>query len=475
MNRRLPLSARIVLLAAALAVAVTFIPAVSEHEAKGDAAYARSDYKKAVKEFKKAVGQFPNQAGLHYKLAQAYFKKGEAGEAMAEFIRTTNLDPNHDGAYQYIGDFFYTKGEMDKAVRAYENLVRINPESARYHYLLGKTYDRMMRNDDALQHLYKTIVLSPAIEDAYPPLFKILKMKALQNPGDADTRMILGRVYKLHRDLNDAKNQFAVAVQLQPGARDAWEELLEVCRSLKDCKCEITALEGLLNFSADKLALIDQILEPARRCELRDTTIRYLELKIALAPDHGASYAELGRLFQQADNRIQAYFYFRKYTEICRGCPEYEELRRWCANEELANPLVDAQYRSFNTFQAGVALFKDSRFPEALRALDEAASIYPSYPQLHFYRGQALEELGRRGEALYAYKEAIRIQPTNAEYWFFLGKALDTERLREQAAICFQKVLEVDPGDLFRYRERAQKLLQSYEDQGIIKPTPILD
>ncbi len=168
MNRRpSPLSARIVLLAAALAVAVTFIPAVSEHEAKGDAAFAKSDYKKAVKEFKRPSGSSPTRPASTTSSRMLYFKKGEAGEAMAEFIRTTNLDPNHDGAYQYIGDFFYTKGEMDKAVRAYENLVRINPESARYHYLLGKTYDRMMRNDDALQHSYKTIVLSPAIEDAY--------------------------------------------------------------------------------------------------------------------------------------------------------------------------------------------------------------------------------------------------------------------------------------------------------------------
>ncbi|HNR37764.1 MAG TPA: tetratricopeptide repeat protein [Acidobacteriota bacterium] len=475
MNHRVSISVRILFLAALLALAIPLVAAASEHEAKGDAAFAAGDYKKAVKEFKKAVGQFPNQAGLHYKLAQAYFKKGEAGEAMAEFIRTTNLDPNHDGAYQYIGDFFYTKGEMDKAVRAYENLVRINSESARYHYLLGKTYDRMMRNEEALQHLYKTILLNPAIEDAYPLLFKILKLKVLQDPGNADSRMILGRVYKLHGDLEDAKNQFAVAVQMQPGARDTWEELLAVCRSLKDCKCEIAALDGLLSLSADRLALIDQILEPARRCELRETLIRYLEQKIALAPDHGASYAELGRLFQQEDNRIQAYFYFRKYTEVCRGCPDYEELRTWCANEELANPLVDAQYRSFNTFQAGVARFKDGRFPEALRLFDEAESIYPSYPQLHFFRGQVLEELDRRGEALYAYKEAIKIQPSNAEYWFFLGKALDAERMREQAAVCFMKVLEVDSDNLFGYHAQSRKLLQSYKDQGIIKPSPILE
>jgi tetratricopeptide (TPR) repeat protein len=475
MNRSLCRLARIGLVLAALALAGAAFAAVSEHEAKGDAAFAAGDYKKAVKEYKKAVDQFPKQAGLHFKLAQAYFKKGEIGDAMAEFIRTTNIDPNHDRAYQYIGDYFYTKGELDKAVKAYESLVRIKPDSASYHYLLGKSYDRMMRSDEALEHLYRTVTLNPGIEDAYPLLFKILKTKVLQNPGNADNHMVLGRVYKLHRDLEDAKGQFAVVVQMQPNARDAWEELLEVCRSLKDCKCEIAALEGLLSLSADKLAIVDQILEPARRCELRETTIRYLEIKIALAPNHGASYAELGRLFQQDGNRVQAYFYFRKYTEICPGCPDDEELRRWCANEELANPVVDAQYRSFNLFHKGVALFKDGRFADALRVLDEAESIYPAYPQVHFFRGQTLEELNRRGEALYAYKEAIKIQPSNAEYWFFLGKALDAERMPEQAAICFQKVLEVDPDNLFGYHERTQKILQSYRDQGIIKPKSILN
>ena len=122
-----------------------------------------------------------------------------------------------------------------------------------------------------------------------------------------------------------------------------------------------------------------------------------------------------------------------------------------------------------------LAAFQGGSFAEALRLLDQAQAIYGEFPQLHFYRGQALEELNRRGEALYAYKEAIKRQPANAEYWFFLGKALDAETMREQAAVCFRKTLEVDPEDRFGYAQRARKMLQSYMDQGIIKQDSVLD
>jgi hypothetical protein len=46
--------------------------------------------------------------------------------------------------------------------------------------------------------------------------------------------------------------------------------------------------------------------------------------------------------------------------------------------------------------------------------------------------------------------------------------------MREQAVVCFRKTLEVDPENRYGYGERAQKMLQSYMDQGIIKQDSIL-
>jgi tetratricopeptide (TPR) repeat protein len=457
-----------------MSACLTGAPASSGNEAKGDAAFQKQDYKKAAKEYKKAVDKEPNRPDLRYKLAEAYFKKGDMAEAMSEYIRVTNMDPNHVGANQRLGDFFTTKNELDKAAKAYENLVRIKPDSAEYHFQLAKVYDKQMRNDDALTHFYRTVQINPTIEDAYPFLFKLLQRKILQSMGDVDAQMMLGRVYKMHRDLADARTTFAGVVQAQPTNREGWEELLEVCRQLKDCTGEIAALEGLRTFAPKSVEIVDQIVATARRCEVDDVAIRYLEEKISLVPDDWASYAELGRLYRKADNRIQAYFFFRQYVEKCPSCPDVEEYHQWCRNEELANTAVDGQYRAFLLFRQGAAAFQGGNFLEAVRLLDQAQAIYGAFPQLHFIRGQALEELNRRGEALYAYKEAIKLQPANAEYWFFLGKALDAEQMREQAVVCFRKTLEVDPENRYGYGERAQKMLQSYMDQGIIKQDSIL-
>ena len=463
------------LLLLALAIPLRGAPANTGNEAKGDQAFSQKDYKKAAKEYKKAVDQSPNRADLRFKLGEAYLKKGDLAEAMAEYIRVTNMDPKHEGANQRLGDFFTTKKEWEKAAKAYECLVNINPNSAQYHFQLAKTYDQMVRYDDALPHFYRTVEINPTIEDAYPFLFKILQSKILTNPGDIQYIMMLGRVCKMHHDLEAARTQFAAAVLMQPGAREGWEELLAVCRTLKDCTGEIAALEGLLGFASKNVEIVDEIVSTARRCELDDVAIRYLQRKIELQPADWPSYAEAGRLYQKADNRIQAYFFFRQYVENNPSGPDATEFRLWCKNEELATPTVDAQYRAFLLFQQGLAAFQGGSFAEALRLLDQAQALYADFPQLHFYRGQALEELDRRGEALYAYKEAIKRQPANAEYWFFLGKALDAEKMREQAVVCFRKALEVDPEDRFSYGQRARKMLQSYMDQGIIKQDSVLD
>jgi tetratricopeptide (TPR) repeat protein len=442
---------------------------------KGDEAYAKGDYKKAVKEYKRAVKDEPRDVGLRFKLAQAYLKKGDVAEAMSEFIRVTNMDPDHEGAYQHLGDFFAVKNQHDKAAKAYESLVRINPESAQYHFQLAKELNKLYQTDPALLHFYRTIILNPKIEEAYPYLFNLLQQKIIKDPRAPDPHMILGRVYKLHGDLGEARTQFALVVQLQPEARDAWEELLEVCATLKDCNCESTALKGLLEFQPKNLQLIDRMLEVTRRCELWDEAKVYLERKLELAPNDAAPYAELGRIYQRENNRQQAYFYFRKYLDTCGGCPGAAEIRDWCQNEELASPEISAQYEAFLLFESGVDRFRNGNFRSALTLLEQSKGKYFSFPQLHFYLGQTLEELDRRGESLFAYKEAIKLHPENAEYWFFLGKALDALQMYQDAAVCFQKVEEVDPVDAYGYLARTQNILQSYAEKGIIKKKGILE
>jgi len=446
-----------------------------DHEARGDKAFAEGNFKKASKEYKKAVKKKPGDVSLRFKLGKAYLKKGDVDKALAEFIRVSNMDPNHEGAFQQLGDYFWVKKKPDKAAKAYESLVRINPESARYHFQLAKVLDSLHRDDKALFHFFKTILLNVSIEEAYPYLFKLLKRKLIQNPRDADTHMVLGRVYKMHGDLGEARAQFALVVQMEPQAKDGWTALHEVCKKLQDCQGEVMALKGLHEFSPKDIGLLDQLLQTAHRCEMWDVKKQYLEKRLKLLPDDPATYAQLGRLYQKEGNRSQVYFFFQKYLERRPDGPDAVEMREWCQNEELDRPEIVNQYRAFNLFQEGNAAFRNGNFERSMSLFQRARNIFSGFPQVHFYMGQALEELDRRGESLFAYKEAIKLDPNNAEYWFFLGNALNGQKMFGDAAVCFQKVQEADPENRLGYTLRAQKILQSYAEQGIIKRKRILD
>lgn len=444
-------------------------------EAAGDAAFRQADFKKAVKAYEKAIKAAPGNAELHYKLGLAYFKRSDLEKALSSFIRATNLDPRHERSFQALGDYFFVKGELEKAVKAYESLAAIRPDSAPYHFQLGKAYDKLMQSEPALDQFYRTVEINPAIEEAYPFLFKLLRMKILQNPALPGPHLTLARVYAFHRELANARAEYLTALQIEPENRAAWEELREVCRILQDCRCETGAVEGMRQFSPEDPSLLEDILQIARRCGMKELVIQYLELRIASGPARGADFAELGRLWQESENRVMAYFNFRRFLELCAGCPEAPEIRRWCDNEELDEPARRAQYDSFRKFQAGLEAYRQGQFGRALEALEQARAIYSAYPQVHFYTARCLEETGRRRDALFVYKEAIRLQPTHAGYWFTLGTALDAEKMKEQAAVCFQKAVDLDPENTSGYLLRAQKLLQSYVEQGIIKPGAILN
>ena len=445
------------------------------HEQKGDLAYKKGDYKKASKEYKKAVKKDPRNAQLHFKLGRAYLKRGKVDDALPELIRATQLNPKHKEAFQWLGDFFMIKKKWDKAAKAFKKLTELSPQSARYHFQYAKVLYKLNKHQDALIHFYKTVLLNPKIEEAYPYLFKLLGMEILKNPENPDTHMVLGRVYELHGQLDEARTQFLLVTKLEPQARDGLLELQKVCHKLKDCKGEISALRALLNFSPQNISLINKIIDTAKECELDSVEIEFLKTRIQLLPGDIGSYARIGTLYKKMGNRNNAYYYFMKYLELCPHCEESPQIKEWCKNEELANPGIKKKYHAFCIFQKGISEFKNGHFEKALTLFQEAEKKFSSFPQLYFHMGQTLEELNKRDEALFAYKKAIKMQPFNTEYWFFLGKALDKEKLFKMAATCFKKIRQLDPNNEQGYLLRAIKMLQSYMSKGIIEKENLLD
>ena len=62
-------------------------------------------------------------------------------------------------------------------------------------------------------------------------------------------------------------------------------------------------------------------------------------------------------------------------------------------------------------YNLGVLLMRDGKFPEALKNLDDAVKLQPSFVGAAVQRARVLTELGRNQEALHAWKQLTESHP----------------------------------------------------------------
>jgi tetratricopeptide (TPR) repeat protein len=112
------------------------------------------------------------------------------------------------------------------------------------------------------------------------------------------------------------------------------------------------------------------------------------------------------------------------------------------------------QARSF--FEAGVSLFTEERYPESLRAFEEATRHHPKHPSYEMHKALALFYLGRREVALEHIKMSCALSDDFPECHNNESLLLLEMDRPEEALISAQKALAITT---FRNPERALKNL----------------
>ncbi len=130
-------------------------------------------------------------------------------------------------------------------------------------------------------------------------------------------------------------------------------------------------------------------------------------------------------------------------------------------------------------FECGNALYKMSRYEEAIVSFDKALAVKPDYHEAWNNRGTALSALGRKEEAIESYDKALAVKPDDHEAWNNRGTALYELGRKEEAIASYGKSLAVKPDlhaawynrglalyELGRYGEA----IESYDKALQIKP-----
>jgi tetratricopeptide (TPR) repeat protein len=102
-----------------------------------------------------------------------------------------------------------------------------------------------------------------------------------------------------------------------------------------------------------------------------------------------------------------------------------------------------------NNFMAitmlGSLLAKEHKYAEAMADYQTALRYSPTFPEAHFYMGDALDEQDRLDEAIAEYQQALWFKPTQEQTHIFMGIALGKQKKYDEAMAHYRAALKINP------------------------------
>ena len=350
----------IVLIFALVPGAVTAIAQIGDRDTAirrdytaGEQAMRRGDLAVAEEAFRDILAIAPQDTGAHANLGVIYMRRKKWAPALQQLHIAEKLAPQVPGIRLNIGLVYYRQGEYANAIPPFESVVRDQPESSQARRLLGLCYFFKQRYGDAVG----------ALEDLWSGSnndlsYLYVLSVAAGNAGRHDLEQkSLARLLEVGRDSPEL-HLFLGKAYL---ARDQDDKALT--------ELQLAAAAG------PKLPFVHYNLGVVYRRKGEFTNAKEEFLKdAAVEPDVAYNYEQLGIVCQSLGQNAEAERYFQNALKL------------------------DGQ---LGTSWYGLAkMYKEEKkYPEALKALDEAGALDAKSPSVHYLRAQVLMQLGHAAQA----------------------------------------------------------------------------
>jgi tetratricopeptide (TPR) repeat protein len=137
-----------------------------------------SKYDLALPKLKDLVRDFPQEPFLHYVYGSALSSVSMFDEAAAQFEAETLISPQSELPLVELALLNLQRHATNDAIRPAERSVQLRDSSAAAHYVLGRVYLELGRNDLAVQQLSRAADLSPGSPEIH---FQLARVYARQN------------------------------------------------------------------------------------------------------------------------------------------------------------------------------------------------------------------------------------------------------------------------------------------------------
>jgi len=134
------------------------------------------DYDRVIQYGKEALGYYRYDNRIIYTLGEAYYYKGQMIPSLEYFQQYTLLNPTGNGirtAYYFMGEIFLRLGEFAHADIAFSTALYHSPNVARWWARLGYAREQAEDLDEAKEAYTKALQLQPGLADATAGLDRV--------------------------------------------------------------------------------------------------------------------------------------------------------------------------------------------------------------------------------------------------------------------------------------------------------------
>ena len=359
-----------------------------------------------------------NKAGAYYNFAMGRLytelaaSDGKQSDYVAKAIQhykeALRLDPLESIIFEELTDLYLQTGRSRDATTLAEDMLKQNPDNLDARRMLGRIYTRALGDNSSGK--IDEGNLKRAIEQ-----YQLITQK---DPKDADSWVMLGRLYRVSNSSPEAEKAFKAALEADPDNEDAITQIAVLYAELGDSKRAIEMLKSANSKSPNErsLALLADQYE-----QIHDYKAAAEELKRALelAPDNGRIARGLAQDLMYSDQFAEALKLYGQLaaeepkdpqlpmnmSEIYRAQHDYAKSREFLSKAKaLGAEGMEVRYQEIKLLEA------EGKTDQALTALkailDETQRKTYSETEMH-RRESLLEEYGALARQAEKYPQAL--------------------------------------------------------------------
>ncbi|MFK7901135.1 MAG: tetratricopeptide repeat protein [Cyclobacteriaceae bacterium] len=419
------------------------------------------EYDKAIEKFKLAQSVDPANAGIYFKLGDAYFKKGVKGEAITNLKKAVDLDGSNKAYYFLLSEVYKSELRFEDAAVTYEQMLKNTDDTKEFHWDLAKLYFYLGIKDkdekgkmkinphflekalDNYDEAEKEVGINKEIigdkQKIYLQLNKPEKAiaegekLAKENPEDVVYRIRLAELKygngKKEEAITDLEN---VVKEQSANAGHARLYLFEYYLQDKKQEQAFEHIDGAFTDkalpSAIKVKVLEQYFYPKFQEEAYKQKAQFLAEK--LVETHGEeamAQAVKGDIFSLNGEVEKARNQYLKAIEI--------DPSKYAVWEQLVRLDMDLQET-------------DSTIAHATKALE----LFPNQPIFWLYKGIAYTTQQKHEEAVGALEQGRKMTLGNKDLQAYfnaqLGDAYNSLEKYSKADDSYDKALEVNPDNV---------------------------